>query len=159
LDKRTVIQMVVAQIEKDLAALISATKATHGEATDEQNKAENKYDTRALEASYLAQGQSRQVMELLRAKQEFAALSAADWPAKAAIDVGALVTLREGKSDTVYLVGPKAGGSEVFHEGTLVTVITPQSPLGQRLMGKLEGEFVVFPNDPGQRQRRIVRVV
>ena len=158
MDKRAVIQMVVAQIERDLAVLITATKATHGEATDEQNKAENKYDTRALEASYLAQGQSRQVAELLKAKQEFELLSMADWPANAAIDVGAMVMLRRGSLDTLYLLGPKGGGIEVSYEGTPVTVITPQSPLGQRLMGKAQGELVALPSDPVQKQRQIVRI-
>jgi transcription elongation GreA/GreB family factor len=159
MDKRNVIRLVVAQIEKDLAVLIAATKATHGEATDEQNKAENKYDTRALEASYLARGQSRQVIELMRARQEFESLSTADWPSKAGIDAGALLTLRQGNIDTVYLLGPKAGGIEVCHEGTPITVITPQSPLGQRLMGKAEGEFVALPNDPAKTQSQIVRVL
>ena len=110
MDKRAVIQLVVAQIEKDLAALITSTKATHAEATDEQNKPENKYDTRALEASYLAQGQTRQVIELLKAKQEFESLSTADSPPNHPIDVGVLLTLRRGNIDTVYLLGPKAGG-------------------------------------------------
>jgi transcription elongation GreA/GreB family factor len=159
MDKQAVIQMVVAQIEKDLAALITATKAAHGEATDEQNKAENKYDTRALEASYLAQGQSRQVVELLRTKHEFESVSTSDWPPNAAIDVGAIATLRQGRIETVYLLGPKAGGTEVICEGTPVTVITPQSPLGRQLMGKAQGEFVTFPNDAGKKQLQIVRVL
>ena len=158
MDKGAVIQMVVAQIEKDLATLITATKATHGEATDEQNKAENKYDTRALEASYLAQGQSRQVVELFKAKQEFESLSTADWPPNAAIDVGAIVVLIRESVETVYLLGPKGGGIEISHAGIPITVITPQSPLGQRLIGKAKGEFVTFPNDTGKKQLQIVRV-
>src|ERR1700730_15066991 len=121
MDKQAVIQMLVAQIEKYLAAQITSTKATHAEATDEQNKPENKYDTRALEASYLAQGQSRQVVELLKAKQEFESLSTAECLPNGPIDVGALLTLRRGNIDTVYLLGPKAGGIEVSYEGTQVT--------------------------------------
>ncbi len=152
------IQLVVAQIERDLAALIQATKATHAEATDEQNKAENKYDTRALEASYLAHGQSRQVAELLKAKQEFEILSGAESRPTDPIDIGALLTLRRGEIETVYLLGPKAGGLEITHGKTLVTVITPQSPLGRQIMGKAQGESVVFPHDPAQELLRIERV-
>jgi len=158
MNKRAVIELVVAQIEKDLAALVNATKATHAEATDEQNKAENKYDTRALEASYLAQGQSRQVMELLKAKQEFEALGTAESIPEGPVDIGTLLTLRRGSIDTVYLLGPKAGGLEISCEETLVTVITPQSPLGQQLMGKVQGESVAFSNDPGQKPSQITRV-
>jgi transcription elongation GreA/GreB family factor len=158
MDKRTVIQLVVSQIEADLAALLNAANATHAEATDEQNKPENKYDTRALEASYLAQGQSRQVVELLKAKQEFESLHIADTPENDPIDVGALLKLRRGNIDTLYFVGPKAGGIEVSCEGKPVTVITPQSPLGQQLMGKVQGQSVGLPNDPGQKQLKITRV-
>ena len=158
MDKRAVIEKVIAQIEADLAALLTAAKATHAEATDEQNKPENKYDTRALEASYLAQGQSRQVAELLKAKQEFESLSIAELLSGHPIELGALVTLGGGNADAVYLFGPKVGGMEVSCNGTLVTVITPHSPLGQQLMGKTQGQFVTLPNDPGRRQWQIARV-
>ena len=158
MDKRAVVQMVIDQIARDLRGLISSAKATHAEATHEQNKPENKYDTRALEASYLARGQSRQVAELEKAKQEFEALGILDALPDAPIDVGALLTLKSGKTETVYLVGPRAGGIEVVFKGTPVTVITPQSPIGQQLVGKVQGEFIVLPTDPEKRQFKIVRV-
>ena len=61
-----------------------AAKASHAEATAEENRAENKYDTRGLEASYLATGQANKVLELeaaieafsdLKSKSTFALLS------------------------------------------------------------------------------------
>ncbi len=96
--------------------------------------------------------------ELLKAKQEFEILSTAESRPTDPIDIGALLTLRRGKIDTVYLLGPKAGGLEITHGETLVTVITPQSPLGRQLMGKAQGESVVFPHDPSQELLRIERV-
>jgi len=158
MNKRAVIQKVVDQIARDLAVLLAAAKATHEEATHEQNKPENKYDTRALEASYLAQGQSRQVAELERAKQEFESLCLADALPNAPVDVGALLTLKCGNTEAVYLLGPRAGGMEISIAGTPVTVITPQSPIGRQLMGKLRGESVIPPNDPKQRPFKITRV-
>ena len=158
MDKRAVIQMIVDQIGKDLHALITAAKATHAEATHEQNKPENKYDTRALEASYLAQGQSRQVAELERAKEEFESLSAADAPPDAPIEVGALLKLKQAKTEAVYLLGPRAGGMEINFEGTEITVITPQSPIGRELLGKVQGDSITLPNDPGRRAFKITRV-
>jgi len=158
MDKRAVIQLVIDQIARDLHALISAAKATHAEATHEQNKPENKYDTRALEASYLAQGQSRQVAELERAKQEFESLSTLDRPSDTPIDLGALLKLKQAKTETTYLLGPRAGGMEVVFQGTEITVITPQSPIGRELMGKLQGDSIVLPNDPARRPFKIARV-
>jgi transcription elongation GreA/GreB family factor len=148
MDKRTVIQMVIDQIATDLEGLIASAKATHAEATHEQNKPENKYDTRSLEASYLAQGQSRQIMESESAKLAYETLPIADFVPTAPIDVGALVTLKQRKQEMCYLVGPKAGGIEITHGGTAVTVITPQSPIGQQLMGKKKGESIVLHGEP-----------
>lgn len=154
MNKKVVIQMVVAQISRDLDTLIAAARATHAEATDQQNKAENKYDTRALEAGYLAQGQSRKVAELKNARQEFESLPVADFPANAAIDVGALVTVKHDDMQSCYLLGPKAGGIEIITSKILVTVITPNSPIGQQMMGKKRGEFIVLNG----RQLRIANV-
>ena len=43
---------------------------------------------------------------------------------------------------TLYFIGPKAGGTEVVHEGREVLVITPQSPLGEQLQGKKPGDRI-----------------
>jgi transcription elongation GreA/GreB family factor len=158
MDKRAVVQMVVEQITMELDGIISAAKATHEEATHEQNKPENKYDTRALEASYLAQGQSRQIAELRRAQQEFDALRLAESHPHAPIDVGALLALKQGANEIFYLLGPRAGGIEIVFEGKTVTVITPQSPIGRQLIGKVQGDSVTLPNDPKQKPLKIASV-
>jgi len=158
MNKQTVIQLVIEQIVRDLHGLVSSAKATHEEATHEQNKPENKYDTRALEASYLARGQSRQLIELEKAKQEFESLDSVDWPPKTPVEIGALLTLKNGSAEDVYLLGPRAGGIEVVCAGTPVTVITPQSPIGQLLMGKVAGESITLPQGREQRRFKILRV-
>ena len=57
-----------------------------------------------------------------------------------AIDLGALVELNGRNDPSFYFIGPRAGGTEVLHEKKEVLVITPQSPLGQQLVGKKQGE-------------------
>ena len=148
MDKQTVVQLIIDQIATDLEGLVASAKATHAEATHEQNKPENKYDTRSLEASYLAHGQSRQIMELESAKLAFETLPITKFATNAPIDVGALVILKRGEQEMHYLVGPKAGGIEVAHGGITLTVITPQSPIGQQLMGKKRGESIVLHGEP-----------
>ena len=39
-----------------------------------------------------------------------------------------------------YFLGPRAGGTEILHDRKEILVITPQSPLGEQLMGKKSGE-------------------
>lgn len=120
--------------------LTQAALATHAEATDEENKAEDKYDTRGLEASYLAIGQSKAAEEAAQAVAQFSALSLRDFSADEPISLGAIVGLDSGRSTSHYFIGPRAGGTEIEHEGRTLMVITPQSPLGRQLIGRTQGD-------------------
>ena len=60
--------------------LTQAALSTHAEATDEENKAEDKYDTRGLEASYLAIGQSKAAEEATQPVVQFSALTERAFP-------------------------------------------------------------------------------
>ncbi|HVT74630.1 MAG TPA: transcription elongation factor [Lacunisphaera sp.] len=139
MDKRQVIAAVVASLEAEVARLAAAARATHAEATDPENKAENKYDTRGLEASYLAHGQSVAARELAQALEQYAALAARDFGAGDPVSLGALVTIAAPAS-SVYFIGPGAGGTEVRVHDRPVVVLTPQSPLGRQLMGRRQGD-------------------
>ena len=140
MNKRRIIQKITAKLVEELEIYFRAAQFSRAEATHESNKAENKYDTRGLEASYLARGQSKQAAELEAAIAEFAKLGVKKFAAGDAIAVGALVELEHGGEKSLYFVGPRAGGTEVLHDRMEILVITPQSPLGEQLMGKKSGE-------------------
>jgi transcription elongation GreA/GreB family factor len=141
-NKQALIRKIVAQLTSELESYTKAARAAHAEATHEQSKAENKYDTRGLEAAYLARGQSRQAADMAQAIQEFESLPARDFAPADEIDVGALVELKSRNEETLYFVAPRGGGTEVTCEKKEVLVITPQSPLGQQLVGRKQGEKV-----------------
>jgi transcription elongation GreA/GreB family factor len=138
--KRELIKKIIAQLAAELELYSRAARAAHAEATHEQSKAENKYDTRGLEASYLARGQSRQAAEIAHAIKQFESLAIREYGSKEAIDVGALVELEMKGERSLYFMGPCAGGTEIVHGKKEILVITPQSPLGQQLVGKLQGD-------------------
>src|SRR6185369_9786162 len=56
------------------------------------------------------------------------------------IDLTALVELEADGTRSRYFIGPKNGGLEIQCQREEVVVITPQSPLGQTLMGRKAGE-------------------
>ena len=142
MNKKVLVARIIAQLDVELARYAQAARAAQADATDEQSRAENKYDTRGLEASYLAHGQSRQAMETGQAREQFAALDPRDFPPGEPVGIGALVEL-EGEGERLYyFLGPAAGGTEVECEGREVLVITPSSPLGGRLLGRRPGERV-----------------
>jgi transcription elongation GreA/GreB family factor len=140
MNKRAIIQKITAQLVRELEVYFRAAQFSRAEATHESNKAENKYDTRGLEASYLARGQSKQAAEVEAAIGEFAKLGARKFVPGDAIALGALVELEHGGEKSLYFLGPRAGGTEVLHDKKEILVITPQSPLGEQLMGKKSGD-------------------
>lgn len=135
--------------------MTKAALATHEEATHEENKAEDKYDTRGLEASYLAHGQSRAAEEAAEALAQFQALTPREFGAEEPVAMGALVRLDDGNS---YFIGPRAGGTEVRFEGVPVMVITPSSPLGRQLVGRHHGDRIELLMG-GRRSTRVIASV
>ncbi len=140
MEKSALIKQIVASLAEKLAVLDKAARASHAEATHESSKAESKYDTRGLEAAYLAGGQARQAKEILDAIKIYEVLTPQTFAADDPIDMTALVELDSGGARSFYFIGPKSGGLEIEHRHKEITVITPQSPLGQNLVGKIAGQ-------------------
>jgi len=160
MDKTLVLEAIIARLQADMALYAGAANAARAEATDEQSRPENKYDTRGLEASYLARGQSRQARETETALEQFGALAAALRPAApgAGIAVGMLLKLQTGRETTHYFLGPRAGGTEVTVGAQDVVVLTLQSPLGKQLVGHRAGETLTLDWGGTARATKIVSV-
>lgn len=140
MNKAALLKKIIGELTAQLERYAGAASTARAEAIDEENQAEDKYDTRGLEASYLAAGQSRQMAETAEALQQFGVLQSVRFAAGAGIDVGALVELKTRREANLYFLGPSAGGTEVVHEKRTVLVLTPQSPLGAQLMGRKAGD-------------------
>ena len=158
MNKRKLLESVLEKLRADLALYHKAADAARAEATDEQSKAEHKYDTRGLEASYLARGQSRHAAEIAEAVAYFEKLTVRDFADADSIDTGALVELRSGKETSIYFIGPRAGGTEVVCDEREVLVITPESPLGAQLLGRKAGEQCVLELAGQKHQFKVARV-
>ena len=158
MNKRAILQKITAKLVAELEVYFRAAQFSRAEATHESSKAENKYDTRGLEASYLARGQSKQAAEIEAAITEFDKLPAKKFGADEPIGLGALVELEHGGEISFYLIGPRAGGTEIVHARKEILVITPQSPLGEQLMGKKSGDQPQLNFGGGSQAARIARV-
>jgi transcription elongation GreA/GreB family factor len=140
MNKAQLLKQIVASLSESLEVLDKAARASHAEATHESSKAENKYDTRGLEAAYLAGGQARQAKEILDSIRIYQSLAVKNFVRGDPIDLTALVELDSDGTRAWYFIGPRNGGLEIQFQRNEVTVITPQSPLGQNLMHKREGQ-------------------
>jgi transcription elongation GreA/GreB family factor len=159
MNKRAIIKKIIARLTEELQVYFRAAQFSRAEATHESSKAESKYDTRGLEASYLARGQSKQAAELEAAIVEFEKLAVRNFGVDEPIDLGALVELEHGGENSFYFIGPRAGGTEVLHDKKKILVITPQSPLGEQLMGKKSGQEPQLSFGGAKQVAKIMRVV
>jgi transcription elongation GreA/GreB family factor len=157
-NKQALIQKIVEKLTADLALYFKAATIARAEATHEQSKPENKYDTRGLEASYLARGQSRQAAEIEMSIHTIAAMEPKNFIAGAPVDLGAYVEIEVRRETSRYFIASRAGGTEVVFDGNEVLVITPQSPLGRQLIGHRQGETVKIEVGGRTASQRIVTV-
>lgn len=159
MNKHSIVEKIIAALAASLEIYTRSVREAHAGATDEQSKAENKYDTRGLEAGYLARGQSHQVAEVMQAMQRYEALPLREFATQDPIDLGAVVELEREGEHTFYFIGPLAGGIEVVCEGQSVQVITPQSPMGRQLVGHRQGEQLKIQIGRASDSYRIVAVI
>jgi len=157
--KKEIVDKIVAHLRDKVSLHLQAAKTAHAEATHEENVAEDKYDTRGLEASYLAAGQSRQMAEVAEAHQEYAALFVKKFKPSDPVDISALVVLESRGEKSHYFFGPSAGGVEVDVEGKTIMVVTPKSPLGEKLDGRKKGDTFKMKIGPFEDEYKVLSVV
>jgi hypothetical protein len=143
--KSQLLAQIRAELRAQLERLSKAAHEAHAAATDPGSKAEGKYDTRSLEASYLAAGQARQVDELAESVRIFETLTLPDFEMDDAIDAGALVEAELNGDTVLFLLVPAAGGLVIEHDGMEITLLTPASGLYQKLLGMVRGGFLENP--------------
>jgi hypothetical protein len=144
--KAQLLDHIRTELRTRLERLSKAAFEAHAAATDPGSKAEGKYDTRSLEASYLAAGQARQVDELAESVRIFESLSLPDFQPDAEIDAGALVKADLNREATIFLLVPTCGGMMVEHAGKEITLLGPDSALYGKLLGMRAGESLEIPS-------------
>lgn len=132
--KEELVRLLTAELE----TMSRALDATREGATHEEAKPENDKDTRALEQSYLAHGQSMRVEELRTGLAEVMRMELRALGEGSAAALGALVVAEQDGVEKHFFVAPHGGGTALAR-GT-VQVVTPRSPLGRALIGKRAGD-------------------
>lgn len=144
MDKKKLINQLCVQLEQDLQALKEAAIATYQAATDEENKPENEYDTRGLEASYLAGAQAKRVADVEEQLFMYKHLEIKQFTKDTPIAVTALVEVEMNEKRSLVFIVPKGGGLFLKFEDKALQIITPSSPLGEALVGLKVGETAVI---------------
>jgi transcription elongation GreA/GreB family factor len=158
-DKPRLLEAIRTVVRDDLKALLRVTADARDEATGTESKAENQYDTRATEASYLAAGQGKRLLSLRALAEWLDQLDGA--PVMSVVGPGALVALvRDDGPPGWLLVCPSgiSGGLTVEVDGTPVQVVSIDSPLGGVLDGLRAGDAEEVDTPRGAQVLEVVAV-
>jgi transcription elongation GreA/GreB family factor len=158
MDKRRIIDGIIAQLQAELELFSSASRGAREDATDDEARAEDRYDTRATEASYLADGQAKVAAEVLESLEVYQKMEVRSFSPGSLVELGALVEIEQRGTKDLFFLGPRSGGLVVKEEGREVAVITPQSPMGRGILGHAAGNTVEVNLGGAKREAKIVSV-
>lgn len=157
--KEALRQAIITGLEQNLATAVQAANTARDTATSKESIAENKYDTFGLEASYLAHGQSQRVLDLQQEIDHYKSLVFKDFHSEDEIDLTCLVTLiNEQDEYRVFFIGPAAGGMKLQWQQRELVLITPQTPLGQSIIGKQIGDEITLTQAGKQQRYEIIEI-
>jgi transcription elongation GreA/GreB family factor len=143
--KQTILNAVFQALENELERQARANVQSNACAAFSAAGAEKQRDTTGIEAAFLAKGYANHVQQLQRQLDELKALPIEDFTDQE-IDIGAVVEVELDGDADLYMLLNCGGGTEVEVDGRTITVITPKSPLGSKLMGNIEAGYVELPS-------------
>ena len=158
MDKKKLVETIRTQLEADLRQAREAARATYEAATHEESKPENEYDTRGLEASYLAGAQAKRIAEIEELLVIFKHLQVKDFGPDDKINSTALVEVSSQNKKYVFFVLAKGGGVSVTFEGQKIQTITPKTPLGEALQDLSVGDVAIVENGDQVREYEILQI-
>lgn len=142
MDKRKLITLIQEDLALELQTLLEAARSAHLAATHEESRPEDQHDTRGIEAAYLAGAQAQRAAEIKRQLLIFKFLPVREFGPQDPIGPGALVELELNRTRSFYFLIPQGGGLVTNLDGRPVQVITPQSPIGEALLGRKAGDVI-----------------
>lgn len=156
--KKEVLIRLLDSYQQDLSLLERAAHEAREAATHEESKAENKYDTRGLEASYLAGAQAKRAVELQGVIRHLQNLEIGKFGPEDPVAPTALVGAEWASQPCYFFLIPKGVGKTIQTKNGEVQVLTTASPLGREFVGKHIGDEVTLKNDSASKKYTILGV-
>ncbi|MCF6147514.1 MAG: GreA/GreB family elongation factor [Candidatus Kuenenia sp.] len=132
------ITMLKASIEEQKKSFESARQAS----IDSAGRMQSRYDTMGIESAWVADGLARALHEKesnLRYLETFHCTEPATYAR-----VGSIVktTSSDSPDHEYFFILPVMSGCELCENGTVITTLSPETPLGRALIGKEAGEKI-----------------
>lgn len=155
LDKEKIKQAVIDLLEGKIKDLELIVDSNHKEVTQGDNKQESKYDTRAIEASYLAGAQKARLVTI---RNELALLNQLNVSfTESKIRVGSFVeVLRNEKEKQLLFFTPSTGGESVTINNSKIYIMSMSNPLTREFVGLEKGDDFLY--EPTNHEYKISKI-
>ncbi|MEX1117766.1 MAG: hypothetical protein WEB60_03135 [Terrimicrobiaceae bacterium] len=145
MNKTHILALVLDKLRQEMESRRKVSRLTREQGNDPESQAKSKYDTLSIEENYLADGLAQMALSSAQAIEALEGLKLHDFAEDEAISLGALVELEFSEAREWFFLAPSGGGTEVTLDGSEITVITPESPLGSQLLGARPGARIKAP--------------
>ncbi len=147
---------LINRLETELKEIESAAHSSREYANQDDIKSEGKYDTRAIEASYMAQAQEVRVEEL---KQDLSMIKEIEVEHRSShIELGSLTLLEQNGRDVWYFISSALGGTMLNIDDYLILVISVFSPVGSEALNLEVGDTFEVETPKENRLYRIKNI-
>jgi len=149
-------QELIKICKKDLEEAKSVSEKSKSSVQTGDLKSDGKYDTRAVEASYLAGAQLKRVQEI-QGELELLHEMRTDLDTRS-VSVGSIVELEFDGNSKKYFLSSARGGSLIKVEGNVYLVISVFSPIGNSIVNQSVGDEVEVELDNGSRIYKVLSI-
>ncbi len=149
MNKRALLNLVIDEVKLRYDALAKSALDAKDAATNEESKAENKYDTRGLEASYLAGAQAERSEKMKESLFYLQKITDEELGEKDKAVLLSLVKLEDedGEVKNLFIL-PVQGGIKINLNSNIIQTITLSSPIGKIIYNKnIQDEVVLKQGD------------
>lgn len=157
IDKKRIVDTLIEKLNTELIEVESAAKSVKDLVTSDDLKSEGKYDTRAIEASYLASAQNKRVDEIKLDIQMLEDLAISIEPASK-MQLGSLGLIRCNGQERYYFLSTTSGGSMLMIDNLPILVISVFSPIGDAALGHGPGDSFEVETPKEIRQYDVLEV-
>lgn len=140
MDKKELVTDLLRQLKDEFEKAKAAYETAKNTTQDPDFKSESKWDTRSIEAGYLAGAQKVRVDELEMDVNVIEELASEALTKKPTIGIGSLVEIKHNDTTRKYFIAPAAGGYMVNLNGEVALVISVFSPIGNEALDLTDGD-------------------
>jgi len=155
MDKNQIKTLFVKRLTDEEQKYQAIADKAREDAISGEAKQEAKYDTRAIEASYLAGSLARRKEEITLARQEIENLETRE---QSQVGVGALVEIEENEDIQCFYMTESVGGYEISYGDQTIRTLSLTSGLGRSLVEASAGEDLEFQTPKGVREISVISV-